>query len=263
MALLPPMAALKITQGFGPSSLGIEPSMYGNTEKATFGWEPGLGHYNDFHPALDLSAVLGTPIVASEAGKVIFSGIAPSPGPEAGGGYIVDIQIDGGMHYISCHCSRLLVAKGAVVKRGQKIAEVGHSGSALGNHNHFQLYDYELGQITYHNPSLFLPGGRLQNDKRIQPAPTIPLACIVGPGVNVRTAPKTPTYYVYRTSSLVKSAAWPSGYLLCWSGFKGYKFGGFVLGDSYSIGGKWGNQWGKIWLNGAYRYVAKPLLRFV
>lgn len=263
MALLPPLTILKETQGFGPSDLSVEPSMYGNPEVATFGWESGLSHYQDFHPALDYSAPLGTPILASEAGRVIFAGTAPSPGPEAGGGLIVDIQIAGGMHYVNCHCSLLLVKTGSAVKRGQLIAKVGKTGFATGYHDHFQLYDYQLGQITYHNPKLFLPGGRLQNDKRIQPPVAVLRVCLSGPGVNVRTAPKMPTYYVYRTSTSKPATNWPSGYLLCWSGFKGFTFGGWVIGDGYVVGGVKNNVWGKIWLNSGWRYVAKPLLRFV
>ena len=38
------------------------------------------------------------------------------------------------------HCSKIVVKKGAKIKQGQKIAEVGETGKATGPHLHFEIW---------------------------------------------------------------------------------------------------------------------------
>lgn len=38
------------------------------------------------------------------------------------------------------HCSKIIVKKGAKIKQGQKIAEVGETGRATGPHLHFEIW---------------------------------------------------------------------------------------------------------------------------
>lgn len=252
MSLLPPLASAPITQGFGRSMLAVEPSMWhdGSTS-AMFSQYPGAVWNDNVHPALDYGAPLGTVIRASETGHVLFAGWAPSPGPEAGGGQIVEVAIAGGMHYLSAHCSYLKVKAGQNVTRGQTIALVGETGSASGPHDHFQVFTVDgYGRRKFWNPVLFLPGGAWQNDSRIKPPSVASYVVVNGAGVNIRTAPST-TAAVYRTST--------STYLI---GLK-MKFGGWVTGSQYTASGVTSNVWAKVWLNSAWRYVAKPLIHFV
>lgn len=89
--------------------------------------------WGSLHRGLDIAAAAGTPIVAADAGVVIFSGTR--------GNYGKLIEIDHGNGYVTryAHCSQLVVAKGARVSRGQLIAKVGRTGFATGNHVHFEV----------------------------------------------------------------------------------------------------------------------------
>jgi Peptidase family M23 len=66
------------------------------------------------------------------------------------------IEIDHGNALITryAHASKLLVRAGTMVKRGQKIAEVGTSGRSTGPHLHFEV----LLSGVQQNPARFLAG---------------------------------------------------------------------------------------------------------
>ena len=46
---------------------------------------------------------------------------------------------EGGYSTLYAHCSRITATSGSVVRRGEKIAEVGETGFATGPHLHFEL----------------------------------------------------------------------------------------------------------------------------
>lgn len=64
------------------------------------------------------------------------------------------IEIEHGEDLISryAHASRTLVKKGDLIKRGQKIAEVGSTGRSTGAHLHFEV----LVQGVFQDPQKFL-----------------------------------------------------------------------------------------------------------
>src|SRR5262245_26233688 len=66
------------------------------------------------------------------------------------------IEIDHGNALVTryAHASKLLVKAGTMVKRGQKIAEVGNSGRSTGPHLHFEVMLSGVQQ----NPTRFLNG---------------------------------------------------------------------------------------------------------
>jgi murein DD-endopeptidase MepM/ murein hydrolase activator NlpD len=86
-----------------------------------------------FHQGIDLAAPKGTPIYASQDGKVTYSGT------NGGYGLFVKIQHDGGVETRYGHCSQILVKKGQYVKKGKLIALVGSTGVSSGNHVHFEI----------------------------------------------------------------------------------------------------------------------------
>lgn len=108
------------------------------------------------HKAIDIAGIpRGTDIYAACDGKVTFSGWY------AAYGKLVIIDCGSGYECYYGHCSELLVSVGDRVEKGDVIAEVGMTGSASGNHLHFEM--------RYHderiNPFLALggPGGHRFN----------------------------------------------------------------------------------------------------
>lgn len=101
-------------------------SYYGNR------WHPLLGGYR-FHSGIDFAVNRGTPIMAAEAGTVIFSG--------NNGGYGLCVILDhgGGLSTLYAHADKILVKIGDEVLKGQTIALVGSTGISTGPHLHFEV----------------------------------------------------------------------------------------------------------------------------
>jgi murein DD-endopeptidase MepM/ murein hydrolase activator NlpD len=99
-----------------------------------FGWriDPFTGS-NAMHEGLDFPAVSGTPIYAAAGGVVVVQQAHPNFGNV--------VEIDHGNDLLTRygHASRVFVKSGDVVKRGQKIAEIGTTGRSTGPHLHFEV----------------------------------------------------------------------------------------------------------------------------
>jgi murein DD-endopeptidase MepM/ murein hydrolase activator NlpD len=85
------------------------------------------------HTGIDYGAALGTPIFATASGTVEYAGW------RGGYGKLVIVRHPNGYATYYGHCSRLLVKKGAYVKQGETIAEVGQTGEATGPHVHYEI----------------------------------------------------------------------------------------------------------------------------
>ena len=118
---------------------------------SAFGWriDPVNGR-SALHTGLDFPAELGTPILAAAGGVVVVQEYHPAYGNM--------VEIDHGNHLVTryAHASRALVKIGDVIKRGQKIAEVGSTGRSTGAHLHFEV----LVQGVFQDPQKFLMAGR-------------------------------------------------------------------------------------------------------
>ena len=89
------------------------------------------------HMGIDIGAPKGTDIWAAHDGSVIEAGQLGSYGK------CIMIQ-NGNLITVYAHCSKLNVKKGDTVNQKDKIAEVGMTGNATGNHLHFEVrYDGE------------------------------------------------------------------------------------------------------------------------
>ncbi|MDY7013857.1 MAG: M23 family metallopeptidase, partial [Cyanobacteriota bacterium] len=92
--------------------------------------------YSDVHPGLDFAGSLGTPIVAAQAGEVVFAGWH-----EFGLGNAIKIKHPDGTLTVYGHNRRLLAKAGQRVKQGEAIAQLGSTGNSTGPHLHFELRD--------------------------------------------------------------------------------------------------------------------------
>ncbi len=84
------------------------------------------------HAGIDIAAAEGTPVAASNSGRVIFAGYLQVSG------YTVVIEHGMGLHTMYLHMSELACAEGDMVARGDVIGRVGQTGFATGPHLHFQ-----------------------------------------------------------------------------------------------------------------------------
>lgn len=117
---------------------------------SAFGWriDPFNGR-SALHSGLDFPAETGTPIYAAAGGVVVAQEGHPQYGNM--------IEVDHGNALITRygHASRVFVKKGDLIKRGQKIAEVGNTGRSTGAHLHFEV----LVQGVAQDPQKFLNAG--------------------------------------------------------------------------------------------------------
>ena len=95
----------------------------------------GFGPRNGrFHEGIDISAPVGTPVLAADDGRVVYS-----DDRIRGYGNMIIIKHSGKLSTIYAHNRVNLVKEGDFVRRGQKIAEVGKTGNATGPHLHFEV----------------------------------------------------------------------------------------------------------------------------
>lgn len=99
-----------------------------------------------FHSGIDISNRVGTEIISSAAGKVIFAGRKTCYGK------IVIIDHGYGKTTKYAHLRDILVHNGQQVKRGEAIATLGNTGRTTGPHLHYEV----LVNGTPVNPSKYI-----------------------------------------------------------------------------------------------------------
>jgi murein DD-endopeptidase MepM/ murein hydrolase activator NlpD len=89
--------------------------------------------YSRPHPGIDISALAGTPILASAAGTVTYAGTKS--------GYGKTVEIDHGFGYKTryAHAGSIQVNRGQRVVRGDLLGEVGKTGLATAPHLHYEV----------------------------------------------------------------------------------------------------------------------------
>lgn len=88
------------------------------------------------HTGMDFGAAGGTPILAVNDGVVVYV-----RNHQKGLGLHLVIDHGGGILSVYGHTSRIIVKEGDIVKKGQKIAEVGTTGNSTGNHLHLEIWE--------------------------------------------------------------------------------------------------------------------------
>lgn len=99
--------------------------------------------YTGSHLAVDIKMSIGTPVYA------VANGVVEKAAEVAGFGQVVMIRHDNvplidsnettTLYSTYAHLSKIIVAKGDVIYRGQQIAESGNTGTSTGAHLHFQI----------------------------------------------------------------------------------------------------------------------------
>lgn len=91
-------------------------------------------HVVKLHTGVDISAAKGVPIYAAGDGVVIQA-------DASSGGYGKVVKINHGYNYMTVygHMSKIIVAPGQVVKRGQLIGLVGSTGRSTSPHLHYEV----------------------------------------------------------------------------------------------------------------------------
>jgi lipoprotein NlpD len=100
------------------------------------------------HYGLDIRGKRGTPIKASESGKVVYS-----DNGMRGYGNVIILEHTGGYYTVYSHNDKNIAKAGAKVKKGETIATVGDSGNATTEHLHFEIRTGKKSR----NPLFFLP----------------------------------------------------------------------------------------------------------
>ncbi len=117
-----------------PDSLELVQPTKGTRLGSPFGlrYHP-IKHRRILHSGVDISGRRGEKVVASAAGKVLFSG------RNGAYGLMIDIEVRDGVVLRYAHLDKLAVKKGAIVKQGQYIGNLGRTGRVTAPHLHFEV----------------------------------------------------------------------------------------------------------------------------
>jgi murein DD-endopeptidase MepM/ murein hydrolase activator NlpD len=109
---------------------------------------PFGGSSLEFHSGQDIRAERGTPVVAAATGTVL------SAGWQNGYGQMIEVSHGGGLTTRYAHLSKIEVAAGQPIARGDVLGRVGSTGRSTGPHLHYEVrIDGESV-----NPRAYLPG---------------------------------------------------------------------------------------------------------
>jgi murein DD-endopeptidase MepM/ murein hydrolase activator NlpD len=134
----------RVRQRLMPTALPVQ---VGSWNASGFGWrlDPITGQ-SAVHEGIDFIAPSGAPILAAAAGIVAAAEFHPTYG------WMVDVDHGHDLITRYAHASKLYVKAGELVKRGQRIADVGSTGRSTGPHLHFEV---RSGGVPV-NPTRFL-----------------------------------------------------------------------------------------------------------
>lgn len=109
---------------------------------------PPTGGASSYHGGIDIANRIGTPVVATKAGRVIKAGVG------SGYGNVIYVDHGGGTTSRYAHLSAFKVRQGQQVVQGQVIGLMGNTGVGTGPHLHFEIR--QGGSKT--DPAKSLPG---------------------------------------------------------------------------------------------------------
>ena len=127
-------------------SLPLDHPVHG-AHRRTSGFGPRWGR---MHSGLDFAGASGTPIHATADGTVVFAG------RQSGYGNLIKVRHAFGFETRYAHLSRIRVAVGEKVSRGERIGDMGTTGRSTGVHLHYEVRR----NGTAVNPATFIGAGR-------------------------------------------------------------------------------------------------------
>ena len=92
-----------------------------------------------FHPGIDIGSLQDLTVRAASSGRVAATGALMG---YEGYGYVVVLDIGGGLTTMYAHLARPIARIGALVARGDTIGIAGCTGFCTGTHLHFELRDH-------------------------------------------------------------------------------------------------------------------------
>jgi murein DD-endopeptidase MepM/ murein hydrolase activator NlpD len=119
---------------------------------------PFGGSSTEFHKGQDIAAPMGTPVIATADGNITIAGW------QRGYGWVVYIDHGNGITTRYGHLSRIDVAVGQPIRRGEQLGLVGSTGRSTGPHLHYEVRIN--GQPV--SPLLYLPATNALSSARPQ-----------------------------------------------------------------------------------------------
>jgi len=120
-----------------------------------------------YHQGIDYSAPKGTSVLSAAAGKIINAAYDKNKG------YYVQVQHRNGDITEYEHLSKIDALKNAYVSAGEKIGEVGSTGTSTGNHLHFGV----IHNGNYVNPTFW---GGVSSGSSNQSFPAVDVSGVAG-----------------------------------------------------------------------------------
>lgn len=114
------------------STPSLLPAKGWKTSDFGFRVDPYTG-LQQMHNGRDISANIGTPVIATADGQVVWSG------PQGAYGNVIMIDHGHSLTTLYAHLSELGVKVGESVKRGALIGKVGNTGRSTGPHLHYEV----------------------------------------------------------------------------------------------------------------------------
>lgn len=133
---------------FIPPTEGVITTEYGIIRVTNDNWDNTRRH-----DALDIANKIGTPVYASNTGKVVLS----HPLNITGNTLVIDHGL--GLYSVYFHLNELFVTLDEYVEKGQYIADMGTTGYSTGSHLHFAIRHNGV----YLDPNKFYEPGYLPN----------------------------------------------------------------------------------------------------
>lgn len=131
------LASLEVTRETRETVIVVQ------TSGSTYQWplsQFGISQpFSYYHPGMDLTDPIGTPIYPIDAGQVVWVEFLPY-----GYGHHVLVTHDDGIKSLYAHLSNVFVKSGDRVLKDTAIGQVGITGSSTGSHLHLEIYQHEI-----------------------------------------------------------------------------------------------------------------------